>query len=376
MKISATDLYSYVKCPHRVWRDAFDDPTLKDPPNEFVQLLWERGVRHERDVIAQQKGEIEILDLSGIPLEQRRVKTLEAMKQKVPCIYQGYLEVDELVGKPDLLEFQSNGEYVPVDIKSGMGYEGDDEEEEGKLKKGYAVQIGLYVDALIRLGFLSKNFGRILDSERNLVDYELSGPRGTRTTQTWWEYYVDTLSQVRNIYAKRFQTEPALSGVCKLCQWSTDCKKQCERVKSVTLIPELGRSRQESLRVIAQNVHDLAKLEMKDFVAAKTKFGIKGVAEKTFEKLNRRAKLLTSGSKEPVVSGRFTLPEKTIELFFDIEADPTQDIVYLHGVVERRKGRPGFVFHSFVAKEVSGDEEGRAWGDFGHISVRSPLMIG
>jgi hypothetical protein len=47
-RISATDLYSFTKCPYRVSRDAFDDPKLKDPPNEFVQLLWEKGTAHER----------------------------------------------------------------------------------------------------------------------------------------------------------------------------------------------------------------------------------------------------------------------------------------------------------------------------------------
>ena len=52
--------YSYVACPHRVWRDTFDDQSLKDPPNEFVQLLWEKGVRHEKEVIEKQKADIEL----------------------------------------------------------------------------------------------------------------------------------------------------------------------------------------------------------------------------------------------------------------------------------------------------------------------------
>ena len=37
--ITASHLYSYNKCPHRVWRDAHDDPSERDPENEFVQLL-------------------------------------------------------------------------------------------------------------------------------------------------------------------------------------------------------------------------------------------------------------------------------------------------------------------------------------------------
>jgi uncharacterized protein len=363
-RISATDLYSYIKCPHRVTRDTFDDPKLKDPPNEFVQLLWEKGVAHEREVIARQKGEIAILDLSGIPPEERFIKTKEAMHSKVPYVYQGYLEVDDLVGKPDLLELQSTGEYIPIDIKAGMGYEGEEDEDEGRLKKHYAVQIGLYVDALIRLGFLKRNFGRILDSRAVIVDYDLSMVRGAKTPQTWWEFYLDVLGQVRKVYAKNFETEPALGSVCKLCEWYTDCKKQCEKSRCVTLIPELGRSRKDALGGAVKNIQDLARLDMSQFQAMKTRHGINGIGEKLFEKMNRRAKLLTSGRKEPVILGRFSLPQKPIEIFFDIESDPTQDIVYLHGLVERRQGGGAPVIYSFVARDVSLEEEKRAWAEF------------
>lgn len=363
-RITATDLYSYVKCPHRVWRDAFDESNLKDTPNEFVQLLWEKGVRYEREVIARQKAEIEILDLSGIPIDQRFEKTLVAMQNKVSYIYQGYLQVDEIVGKPDLLELQTTGEYLPIDIKSGMGCAGDEDEEEVKLKKGYAVQIGLYVDALIRLGFLKRNFGRILDSRAMLIDYDLNLPRGAKTPQTWWEFYVDILGHVKNIYDRRLSTEPALGSVCKLCEWQTDCKKRCIASNCMTLVPELGRSRKESLLMVAKNIKDLANMDSKGFADAKIKYGIKGIAERTFEKLSRRARLLTSGQKAPVVLVPFTLPQKTIELYFDIEADPTQDIVYLHGVVERKQGSSDSKFHYFVAKDVSAEEEKMAWLEF------------
>ena len=367
MKITATDLYSYIKCPHKVWRDKFDDQSLKDLPNEFVQLLWEKGCAHEAEVIAKQKGEAEVLDLSGVPREERSARTLEAMKSKVQYIYQGCLEVDELFGKPDLLELQPGGEYVPIDIKSGMGFDGadsEDGEDEPKLKKDYAVQLGLYVDALIRLGFLKRNMGKILDSRGMTVDYDLSQPRGAKTPQTWWDFYLDVLGSVRALYEKRATTEPALGGECKLCEWYTNCKEQCVRSNCSTLIPEVGRSRKEALRQLASTVKDLAKVDMKSFLAAKKTLGIKGFAEKSFEKVSRRARLLSSGQKDPVLLSSFTLPVRPIELYFDIETDPTQDIVYLHGVVERRVGRAKNVFYSFVAREVSREEEHRAWAEF------------
>ncbi|MEW5894444.1 MAG: TM0106 family RecB-like putative nuclease [Candidatus Omnitrophota bacterium] len=363
MKISASILYNFVKCPHRVYRDAFDDQSLKEPPNEFVQLLWDKGVRYECEVIGRQKGEIEILDLSGIPRDARFAETLKAMKNRTPYIYQGSLEIDELLGCPDLLELQPNGEYIPIDIKSGMGFEGEDDESEGKLKKHYAVQIGLYVDALIRLGFLSQNLGKILDSSGVVVDYDLSLPQGVKNKQTWWEFYVETLAAVRNIYSKHSITEPALGSECKLCDWYTDCKNTCVSSDCLSLIPELGRSRKAALKVLAKNFKDLSKIELSNFIAAKNQYGIKGIGEPTFEKMKLRAGLLASGKKDPLILQAFNLPQKPIEIFFDIETDPTQNILYLHGVVERRQDRRENVFYAFTARDVSDREERRAWAD-------------
>lgn len=364
MKITASDLYSYIKCPHRVYRDAFDDQKLKDSPNEFVQLLWEKGVKCERDVIAKQKGELDILDLTGVPKEERFEKTVEAMKNRVPYIYQGTLEVDELLGRPDLLKLQLNGEYVPIDIKSGMGYAGEDDEGEGKLKKSYAVQIALYVDALIRLGFLTQNLGKILDSSGGIVDYDLSQSHGAKNKQTWWDFYLDTLAVVRSIYNKDLVTDPALGSECKLCEWYTDCKRKCIESGCLTLVPELGRSRKDALKVLAGDLKEFSKVELKDFLVAKKEYGIKGIKEGLFTAMSRRAKLLVSGEKDPIILSEFTFPERPFEIFFDIETDPTQDIVYLHGAVERRQGKEANVFHSFVAKDVSADAEKRAWAEF------------
>ncbi|MDP8265740.1 MAG: TM0106 family RecB-like putative nuclease, partial [Candidatus Aceula meridiana] len=249
-------------------------------------------------------------------------------------------------------------------IKSGMGYDGDDDAGDGKLKKSYAVQIALYVDALIRLGFLTQNLGKILDSTGNIVDYDLSTVRGSRNPQPWWEFYVDTLAAVRSVYNKSFITEPALGSECKICEWYEDCKSKCVNANCLTLIPELGRSRKEALKVITGDFKDFSKIELKDFIAAKNNHGIKGIAEKMFLAFSRRAKLLASGKKDPLILGDFSFPKKPIEIFFDIETDPTQEIVYLHGAVERREGREENVFYSFTAKDVSAEEEKRAWAEF------------
>jgi len=41
--ITASMLYNYVQCPHRVYLDLFGSQAERDPVSPFVELLWEKG---------------------------------------------------------------------------------------------------------------------------------------------------------------------------------------------------------------------------------------------------------------------------------------------------------------------------------------------
>jgi len=45
--ITASMLYDYTQCPHRIWRDIYgpQDEKIKEI-NSFVKLLWEKGINH------------------------------------------------------------------------------------------------------------------------------------------------------------------------------------------------------------------------------------------------------------------------------------------------------------------------------------------
>ena len=45
--ITASMLYNYIKCPHRVTMDLFADPAEKDKISPFVQLLCDKWVETE-----------------------------------------------------------------------------------------------------------------------------------------------------------------------------------------------------------------------------------------------------------------------------------------------------------------------------------------
>ena len=67
MNITASILYDYTQCPHRVWRDKHgpQDEKIKET-NPFVQLLWDKGVQHEERVI-KDIGEFTDLQQDQVP---------------------------------------------------------------------------------------------------------------------------------------------------------------------------------------------------------------------------------------------------------------------------------------------------------------------
>ena len=232
MFVTASKLYDYFQCPHRVWRDVYGpmEEKIKEP-NAFIEMLWEKGVLHEDKVIASFG---KLLDLSSKNRDSQFQKTIQAMKDKIPLIYHGYIRWDNLAGEPDLLRLNNDGSYVPEDIKSGRGVEGasDDDENPGKPKKHYAVQLALYAEILINLGFAKDKVGIIYDIDGKEVSYDLNQPQGLKIKSTWWECYQEAKNEVTYLITDKQQDAPAYSSICKLCPWYNSCKKWSERVSS------------------------------------------------------------------------------------------------------------------------------------------------
>jgi uncharacterized protein len=363
MRITASKLYNYIQCPHRVWRDIYgpQEEKIKET-NPFVQLLWDRGVQHEEKVI-NKIGKF--TDLSKGDFDERFERTIKAIEAEKELIYQGVLKYDNLVGIPDLLKRLPDGNYIPIDIKAGRGYEGVSEDDEGKPKKHYAAQLCFYVELLKQLGFAKENKGLILDIDENKIKYSLDERIGPKTPQSWWEYYEELKEEVGALINNKKQNLPAHSGVCKLCPWFNSCKNWCKENDDLTNIFYLGRSKRD---VIAA---DLGVNKVKDFCnvnideAIQLKEGNKkflaGVGKKTLEKQIIRANII-SNIKKPIIHKAIELPKVAVELFFDIEADPTQNLVYLHGVYERRGNKEKFIY--FLAKNNTAEAEKQAWQEF------------
>ena len=365
MVITASKLYDYIKCPHKVWRDIHGPQEERiQETNPFIELLWQKGLQHEEKIVSKLG---DFLDLTEGTIEERYHKTIESIRNGTRLIYQGVLKYENLLGIPDLLRKIEDNSYMPIDIKSGIGLEGADEEtgEEGKPKKHYAVQLCLYNELLKKHGLASHDNGIILDINGEEVEYNLSGPIGVRNKMTWWELYEEIKKQVDLLISNQEKNKPALSGVCKLCDWYNSCKNWCEEKKDLTNIFYLGRSVRDIMNkdLSIESVGDLLKLDIEEVMKEKKKDKqyLRGVGEKLLLKFINRGNILYK-TKQPIIYEKIIFPKVSYELFFDIEDDPTQEFVYLHGLYVRTRDNERYIY--FLAKEVSMEAEQEAWKNF------------
>jgi len=358
--ITASMLYNFVQCPHRVCLDLYGDPATKDKVSVFIQLLWEKGNEYEKEVI--ENLDIPFTDLSSLRGEEKEKATTEAMSRGDDFIYSGRIKVGDLLGEPDLLRKQGKG-YVAGDIKSGAGEEGGSDIDDRKPKKHYAVQLALYTDILEKLDCCSGRAPFVWDIHGEEITYDLNELQGKRNPTPLWSIYQDTLAQVQRISSQVDTTSPANASICKLCQWRTNCITSLETSNDLSLIPELGRAKRDALLPHIKDLNELAKINITSLIKGK-KTIIPGIGPASLEKFQARAKLQTQKGSSPYLTDKVNLTPSDVELFFDIETDPMRDICYLHGFIKRKnQDNSTEEFYSFYADEPTPEQEEQAFKD-------------
>ena len=357
-EVTATQLYDYIACPHRVALDALGDVTKREEISPFVRLLWERGSAFESQVAETLPEEANILvALAG---DEKLTRTLEAIESHCPIIHGGRIAADELLGEPDLLLLRGYP-YIAADIKSGRGETGGDDGEYGTLKPHYAVQVALYTDILERLGHSSSRTAEIWDIRGERVPYDFSETRTKTGAETWWDFYVRVRDDVAQILEGEVETRGALASICGLCHWRTKCQEELIGAGDLTLIPALGRALRDTMSDAIGCVQEFAESDPEAFIKGKkTQFARLGADR--LRLFHDRSKLLTDPEATAFLRAPIELPVTETEIFFDIEADPMRNLIYLHGFVERHGCDPATeTFTYFYADGVGPEHEKSAF---------------
>lgn len=313
-RVTAQDFYDFDKCPHRVHLNRFGDPKEKLPQSEFLNLLFENALIHERDVIegmpyAEPRGET---------LDERALSTLQLMRTGVDRIYQGVLLCAKESGIPDLLERVSGKSnlgsyfYKPVDIKSGSGYEN---EEKGTLREDYGMQLYHYGELLEVLVGEFPPEGEILNRDKLRIRYPLDQFKAS---------YNATIPEVRALITGSKCDEPACTSACGTCQWWGHCESLLVASNDVSLLPDIGRSKKTALN--SAGISSIADIPGFNFAGIK----LKGIGVKTIDSMKRSAISVLSNKLQ--VIGKEVIPDPPRKIYLDFEDDPTQGLIYLCGM--------------------------------------------
>ena len=163
---------------------------------------------------------------------------------------------------------------------------------------------------------------------------------GPKIKKTWWEFYEQIKQHVDLLMKNQVKNKPAMAGICKLCPWYNSCKKWCEETKDLTNVFYLGRNVRDRINkdLFIENIDTFLDLDVAEVMQRKEKekkLGNKDflfrIGQTSLQKMLNRAKILYQ-TKKPVTYKSIIFPQVSYELFFDIEDDPTQEFVYLHGV--------------------------------------------
>ncbi len=347
-KLTAEHFYKFFQCPHWIWYDIYEDQEKKKATPPLMQMIYEDGLKHEKEIIKSRKFE-EINSAMFKDLDEAFLATAELMK-KGKNIYHGVLMDEHWVGIPDLLEVRPISELGDKKAKSRFGdyyYVVYDIKNSKDIKDEHKFQLVFYSLILEKIQGVRSREAYIINSD---------GEEKSFLIEDFMEYFDLTRQNIEKILEGQ-KPPPFLKSGCKRTPWYSLCLSETESCRDVSLIYRLSQMDQRQLYDIGiKTIDDFARTDLESL---RTK-----LVTWNFDKLVRFHNQAQSLVKnETIILKKPKFPEVKTEIYFDIESDPTQDIDYMLGLLIKNKDKQGEPeFRYFFAH--SKKEEKKIWEEF------------
>ena len=343
--LTATDFYQFVQCPHWPYYKRFatqDEQALVREISDSEIKRMENGVAHELDVVQRLMKGGEVIEAShSDDAVAGADATMELMRKGVATIFQGTLTDGDWTGRPDLLE-RREGEsslgswhYVPVDVKSTHA-----------LEKYQKLQLVFYATLLERAQGRFPEEPAIIngDGERISFDAKIMLPE--------FETCVVELERIR----AGEKPDPVLRKSCyDTGPWGRVCEQYAKETNDIALLFNVDVKKLRLLRGMGvRTIQDAAEMDPVTLDGAAP-----GLRAHGLEVMKRQAQSLLTQSviiREPI-----HLPSPSLEIHFDIESDPPNDVDYLYGFLIRQPDGSE-TYRPFVAETLAG--EAAMWKSF------------
>jgi predicted RecB family nuclease len=335
--VSASDLVGHLNCLHLTGLDtAVANGTLEKPEvwDPLLQLLWERGARHEQafvDHLKSQGFSVTVIDGIGID-EEAIARTREAMAAGEEVIVQGAFRLNGWVGRTDILR--------RVETTSDLGawsYEVIDTKLARETKGGTVLQLCLYSDLVASVQGTRPTFGYVVAPWSDFV------PQAYRIDD-YLAYCRRVQSGLEAAIGERGTTEiyPDPKEHCDTCRWQDRCDKRRRADDHLSLVAGITKVHIDELK--RHGVETTAALAA--MALPMTWKPTRGAAQ-SYNRVREQARIQVEGREAgavlyellPVVPGfgLATLREPSPgDIFFDLEGDPFAGeggLEYLFGYV-------------------------------------------
>jgi predicted RecB family nuclease len=323
IRLSATDLVGHLNCGHLTGLDlavangALAKPHVWDP---LLQILWERGARHEQEFVDHLKASgFAVTVIEGVGIDTDAVaRTRAAMTAGAQIIIQGAFQTGRWVGRPDVLRRVE----TPSDL-GAWSYEVIDTKLARETKGGTALQLCLYAELVEAVQGKRPEFGYVVAPwsdyvpQRFRMDDYAAFYRHARQAM---EGVVDTAT-TDGLY-------PDPKEHCDICRWQARCEKRRRADDHLCLVANIsGQHTAELRRRGITTVTALASMPLP--LTWKPDRG----SGQAYERLREQARIQVAGREAgevlhellPVVPGfgLALLPEPSPgDIFFDLEGDP------------------------------------------------------
>src|SRR3989338_7068539 len=340
IKITSQHFYKFFQCPHWIWYDLYEDQTKKKAVPPLMQMIYEDGLRHEKDIIAGRKFE-EVNTALFKDLDEAFLATVELMKQG-SNIYHGVLMDEHWVGIPDLLESRKGKSklgdhyYVVYDIKNSK-----------EIKDEHKFQLVFYSLMLEQIQGVRPEEAYIVNSE---------GEQKSFIVDEFLDYFHLTLGNIEKILDGQ-KPPPFLKSGCKKTPWYSLCLSDTEGCRDVSLIFRLSQMDQRRLYEIGvKTIDQLASANVDELQSHLENWSYDKIV-----RFHNQAQSLVKN--EMVVLKKSQFPEVKTEIYFDIESDPTRGVFYLFGILIKDKDSKKEPEYKYLLAKDKSDEK-RMWEEF------------